>query len=120
MSEDFDRGLLREFAAACSTPGFYATFVHASLADLQTACEALEDAGERGAAAEFLNHAHAIKGLAATIGALRLVAAIDAAVARAGNGMHEGWRDDVHALRNALQRALLAVDQALAAALSPP
>lgn len=117
MSEDFDLVLLREFAAACSTPAFYATFVHASLADLQIACEALEDAGERGAAAEFQNCAHAIKGLAASIGGLRMTAVIDAAMARADTGIHAGWRDDLHALRNALQRALLEVDAALAAAI---
>lgn len=120
MNGEFDLTLLREFAAACRTPAFFTAFVEASLADLHTACGALEGAAARGAWQEFQGGAHAIKGLAATIGAVRLVAVASTAMNRDVEEMHECWSDDLLHLRAALRRANLALDATLAIALAAP
>ena len=119
MSGEFDLALLQEFADACSQRRFFETFVRSALADLQAACRALHDAGARGEWREFQDQAHAIKGLAATLGAVEVTRLAALAMRRSHAHLPATWRDDARRVLEAVQHACIASDAALAT-LRPP
>ena len=119
MSGEFDLALLQEFADACSRRDFFETFVRAALADLQSASRALHDAGARGEWRDFQDQAHAIKGLAATIGAVEVARVAALAMRRLHAHLPVAWRDDARRVKEAVHKACIASDAALAT-LRPP
>jgi two-component system sensor histidine kinase RpfC len=109
----FDIVLLRELTEACSRPEFVETFVRGSLRDAGIALERLSTATGVARWDEARDRAHAIKGIAANIGALRIAACADRMMRRSDLQMPTSWPTDLERLRDAFEAALAGLDTVL-------
>ena len=110
---DFDLAMLRELAQACSKRAFVDEFARGSLRDAAIALDRLAAAAERGHWDEVHERAHAIKGIAANVGAVRVAAGADLVMRRTEAAPPPAWRDEVQQLRAAMQAALAGLDAVL-------
>jgi two-component system sensor histidine kinase RpfC len=119
QEETIDPVVLQELAEASSNASFLTGFVRGSLDDARIAVAALEAAGGRGDWDDFRDRAHAIKGITANIGAVRVAALAGAAMRRDTFGLTASWQADCAEIRRALDAAEDRVGAVLATLVLP-
>ncbi len=114
VEQPVDPAILQELAEASSNASFLGNFVRSSLHDAKHAVELLEAAGRRADWDDFRDRAHAIKGITANIGAVRVAALAGAAMRRDALALPSSWASDCTGIRRALQAAEAGMDAVLA------
>lgn len=103
--EPIDPLVLQELAEASSNTSFLTGFVRSSIDDVRIAIAAMEEAGRIADWDDFRDRAHAIKGITANIGAVRVAALAGTAMRRDAFALACSWQADCTEIRRALAAA---------------
>lgn len=111
-----ERSVLDELAGLKLGDGFIAMFVHECLRDASKALVALERSASAGKWSEYREHCHALKGVAANMGAVQLAARAESAMRVTQTMLAVEWRSELRQLHSEYER----VGKALSIPLSMP
>ncbi len=111
-----ERSVLDQLAGLKLGDGFVGMFVQECLRDANSALTEVERTAQLGLWAEYRDHCHALKGVAANMGATRLAATAEAAMRTASTSIGSDWKRQIRLLRTEYDLAR----KALSAPLSMP
>lgn len=94
-----ERSVLDQLAGLKLGDGFIGMFVQECLRDASKALAEVERTASAGMWAEYREHCHALKGVAANMGAVRFAAAAELAMRASPTVLPVEWRSYVHQLR---------------------
>ncbi|MGB4859139.1 MAG: ATP-binding protein [Dokdonella sp.] len=100
-----ERSVLDQLASLKLGDGFVGMFVQECLRDANNALTEVERAAQLGLWAEYRDHCHALKGVAANMGATRLAATAEAAMRAIPTSPGSDWKSQVRLLRSEYELA---------------
>jgi two-component system sensor histidine kinase RpfC len=100
-----DPSILRELADAASDRQFLPRFLRSSFEDAHTALDRLQDAGRSGDWNAYRDQAHALRGIAANMGVVRVAAMAAGAMRRDALSLPAAWSSECAGIGAALDHA---------------